>query len=70
METSPICSMCNRILNPNAIQRSVLLLGISVPIDEYIICIDCFANIYEKLVDHKENTGFKRLHKKVENHHD
>ena len=44
MENKPICSMCDRILNPKALQRSILLLGIST-VNEYVICIDCFANI-------------------------
>lgn len=69
MENKPICSMCDRILNPNALQRSILLLGIST-VNEYIICTDCFANIYKILIDHKENTEFKMFHKKVEDHHD
>ena len=62
METNPICSLCDKILNPNRVQSSVMMIGVS-QINEYILCKDCYSELDDKLVDHTENIKFKRMHR-------
>lgn len=58
----PICSLCDRTLDTNKKQRSVMMIGVS-QINEYILCKDCYSELDSKLVDHTENIMFKRMHR-------
>ena len=62
MRDIPICSLCNKYIDPNRIQLSIIMNGIN-RFDEYIICRDCFGEMDEKITDYEINKKFKRIRK-------
>ena len=66
LKNKAICSLCDKIFDPNLFIVNTLILlwpnsGLSNK-NEFVICRKCFRNLAEKLVDYPENRKYKRIH--------